>query len=109
AFEISRNYSYLFKDSIRYCILFYLLFTAIGFNNSFLSILTSFDLEAKRMIQLQHFGHFLQEKFIDRKSTRLNSSHVSISYAVFCLKKKKIEVWLSIVKRNEIADRKRPK
>src|SRR5690242_20978476 len=27
---------------------------------------------------------------IDRKSTRLNSSHMSISYAVFCLKKKKI-------------------
>src|SRR6266571_1131365 len=28
----------------------------------------------------------------DRKSTRLNSSHMSISYAVFCLKKKKIKV-----------------
>src|SRR5690349_6308572 len=28
---------------------------------------------------------------IDRKSTRLNSSHVEISYAVFCLKKKKTE------------------
>src|SRR5437868_8861946 len=28
----------------------------------------------------------------DRKSTRLNSSHVSISYAVFCLKKKKQDV-----------------
>src|SRR5436305_11129250 len=27
--------------------------------------------------------------WIDRKSTRLNSSHVRISYAVFCLKKKK--------------------
>src|SRR5690606_41951687 len=27
----------------------------------------------------------------DRKSTRLNSSHVKISYAVFCLKKKKIQ------------------
>src|SRR3712207_7107053 len=27
--------------------------------------------------------------FIDRKSTRLNSSHANISYAVFCLKKKK--------------------
>src|SRR5690625_5753934 len=27
----------------------------------------------------------------DRKSTRLNSSHVAISYAVFCLKKKKLE------------------
>src|SRR5438067_8973097 len=29
------------------------------------------------------------ESVVDRKSTRLNSSHVSISYAVFCLKKKK--------------------
>src|SRR5258708_26694269 len=29
------------------------------------------------------------QKFIDRKSTRLNSSHQIISYAVFCLKKKK--------------------
>src|SRR3989454_9299503 len=28
----------------------------------------------------------------DRKSTRLNSSHLVISYAVFCLKKKKIEL-----------------
>src|SRR5436309_9482728 len=28
---------------------------------------------------------------IDRKSTRLNSSHVKISYAVFCLKKKKTD------------------
>src|SRR5690349_23826060 len=28
-------------------------------------------------------------KVVDRKSTRLNSSHVEISYAVFCLKKKK--------------------
>src|SRR3712207_7392346 len=28
----------------------------------------------------------------DRKSTRLNSSHANISYAVFCLKKKKIQM-----------------
>src|SRR5438874_8840805 len=28
----------------------------------------------------------------DRKSTRLNSSHVEISYAVFCLKKKKLPI-----------------
>src|SRR5699024_11669816 len=33
-----------------------------------------------------HLGHGGHR---DRKSTRLNSSHVSISYAVFCLKKKK--------------------
>src|SRR2546422_6193265 len=31
----------------------------------------------------------------DRKSTRLNSSHGYISYAVFCLKKKKLEFYLS--------------
>src|SRR3712207_8588925 len=29
---------------------------------------------------------------LDRKSTRLNSSHANISYAVFCLKKKKPEI-----------------
>src|SRR5438477_4682196 len=34
------------------------------------------------------------QRSTDRKSTRLNSSHMSISYAVFCLKKKK--------KKNEI-------
>src|SRR3712207_8943087 len=28
----------------------------------------------------------------DRKSTRLNSSHANISYAVFCLKKKKLDI-----------------
>src|SRR5690625_4659583 len=31
-----------------------------------------------------------ERKLLDRKSTRLNSSHVAISYAVFCLKKKNI-------------------
>src|SRR5690625_6844226 len=33
-------------------------------------------------------GKRVAEKAKDRKSTRLNSSHVAISYAVFCLKKK---------------------
>src|SRR5699024_11294195 len=37
-------------------------------------------------IDFLSIGHLAVE---DRKSTRLNSSHVSISYAVFCLKKKK--------------------
>src|SRR5256886_16125567 len=34
-------------------------------------------------------GEGPSDAFIDRKSTRLNSSHSQISYAVFCLKKKK--------------------
>src|SRR5690625_6954316 len=33
-------------------------------------------------------GENARSALIDRKSTRLNSSHVAISYAVFCLKKK---------------------
>src|SRR5437773_5333194 len=33
----------------------------------------------------------------DRKSTRLNSSHITISYAVFCLKKKKNIIYLNII------------
>src|SRR2546429_3477213 len=41
----------------------------------------------------QHSSNFrLRDSFRDRKSTRLNSSHGYISYAVFCLKKKKIHV-----------------
>src|SRR5438270_1595883 len=36
-----------------------------------------------------HILHAPARAFLDRKSTRLNSSHSQISYAVFCLKKKK--------------------
>src|SRR5437773_7726546 len=36
--------------------------------------------------QPDHIRHAVER---DRKSTRLNSSHITISYAVFCLKKKK--------------------
>src|SRR5690554_7880925 len=38
---------------------------------------------------MPHFGRIWRHIREDRKSTRLNSSHVRISYAVFCLKKKK--------------------
>src|SRR3712207_7381006 len=34
-------------------------------------------------------SHLIDQALQDRKSTRLNSSHANISYAVFCLKKKK--------------------
>src|SRR5690606_40130375 len=39
----------------------------------------------QNLFKNQHFDQFATR---DRKSTRLNSSHVKISYAVFCLKKK---------------------
>src|SRR5258707_2603801 len=37
----------------------------------------------------------VQDEGRDRKSTRLNSSHANISYAVFCLKKKKLKIPLA--------------
>src|SRR5438067_7833385 len=40
--------------------------------------------------QIALWGYLQSAIWKDRKSTRLNSSHVSISYAVFCLKKKKL-------------------
>src|SRR3989442_8903882 len=43
------------------------------------------ELELAALDPAQHLARPLQQ---DRKSTRLNSSHVRISYAVFCLKKK---------------------
>src|SRR5699024_11510260 len=44
------------------------------------------ELEFQEIASIVNLG--LSATKIDRKSTRLNSSHVSISYAVFCLKKK---------------------
>src|SRR3712207_7302369 len=54
-------------------------------------------LEPARGARPQHRAVLLEEEHrgrvgvedLDRKSTRLNSSHANISYAVFCLKKKK--------------------
>src|SRR5690606_41642619 len=45
-------------------------------------------LQKKRAQARSHFIRSTADALEDRKSTRLNSSHVKISYAVFCLKKK---------------------
>src|SRR2546426_7023798 len=49
---------------------------------------TLFELRAQRVV-----GLATETGSPDRKSTRLNSSHLVISYAVFCLKKKKDQKW----------------
>src|SRR5207253_3714114 len=47
------------------------------------------ELRALNICHNYHLSQILRARSsIDRKSTRLNSSHVAISYAVFCLKKK---------------------
>src|SRR3712207_7081277 len=56
-------------------------------------------LHAERVLGVPHLrrrprredrGEPTERGYVDRKSTRLNSSHANISYAVFCLKKKNI-------------------
>src|SRR5258707_10421361 len=45
-------------------------------------------LEVMQIGDVHRAKHYLELVDLDRKSTRLNSSHANISYAVFCLKKK---------------------
>src|SRR5690554_7294867 len=52
-------------------------------------ILEAFEAARKHVSLVVVTGGLGPTKDEDRKSTRLNSSHVRISYAVFCLKKKK--------------------
>src|SRR5690606_41297258 len=50
------------------------------------------ELGVQKVVQVINYdvpGDPDEYRYRDRKSTRLNSSHVKISYAVFCLKKKK--------------------
>src|SRR5437588_4552774 len=62
-------------------------FWSVSSQNKITGLLPSKDIN-------EHFRYLLRillpnRETIDRKSTRLNSSHTVISYAVFCLKKKK--------------------
>ena len=54
-------------------------------------VICKLDYIAPSSGDLNDFSQLLAKAHADRKSTRLNSSHVVISYAVFCLKKKKQE------------------
>src|SRR3712207_7040662 len=47
------------------------------------------DIRGANQLRLVSVWFAWNERYPDRKSTRLNSSHANISYAVFCLKKKK--------------------
>src|SRR5258708_26059788 len=65
---------------------------------SFATFLPSIAVTARRLHDIDRSGWWQLLYFLDRKSTRLNSSHQIISYAVFCLKKKKDNIILEIAR-----------
>src|SRR3712207_8461466 len=68
----------------------------IGHYERFLDV--EFDRSANVTTGQVYSAVIAKERRGDRKSTRLNSSHANISYAVFCLKKKKnSELWSKIL------------
>src|SRR5256886_3048031 len=64
-----------------------------------LAFLEPLEDEFRLLLRVDLFRDFLSE---DRKSTRLNSSHSQISYAVFCLKKKKELAEMPLLPRNSL-------
>src|SRR5439155_24900507 len=66
----------------------------MGFNystNNFLGLGETLSIDSQLGTRMRNVSLGFTEPYFldrDRKSTRLNSSHVAISYAVFCLKKK---------------------
>src|SRR5699024_11352595 len=86
-------YTTLFRSQCSICILCFHFIYALFIEHRFgecrkvrKSIRRIFRIIPKRLF-IKHTPTLVM--ILDRKSTRLNSSHVSISYAVFCLKKKK--------------------
>src|SRR2546422_6478007 len=78
----------------RYCFFFFLMIRRPPRSTLFpyTTLFRSLELpKEQRLAELQQLAQELMRRIgaIDRKSTRLNSSHGYISYAVFCLKKKK--------------------
>src|SRR5699024_10469481 len=65
----------------------YVAYHPVNLDNTVGEVLSQHDLKQLRIAETEK----------DRKSTRLNSSHVSISYAVFCLKKKKKYININVI------------
>src|SRR5256885_9651900 len=85
---------YLFTQICIYSIFFFFNDTATTEIYTLSLTRRSSDLSYKSLVNFRSLKHLNDElprghRLVDRKSTRLNSSHLVISYAVFCLKKKK--------------------
>src|SRR5207249_11958246 len=81
-------YTTLFRSSSRFRWIIDPIDGTTNFAHGLALFCTSIALEIDGRLEIGVVYDPISEELLDRKSTRLNSSHVSISYAVFCLKKK---------------------
>src|SRR5438067_9199137 len=89
SFSDGENYVQI-DENVRGADVFVIQPTAPPVNDNLMELLIMLDAfkrsSASRVTAvLPYYGYARQDRKEDRKSTRLNSSHVSISYAVFCL------------------------
>src|SRR5215468_12379866 len=92
---MTSSFFFIFSFFFLFCF-FYLLLFFFFFNDTATTEIYTLSLHDALPINLSpepeypvNLGTACPKGWEDRKSTRLNSSHITISYAVFCLKKKK--------------------
>src|SRR3712207_7004801 len=83
-------YTTLFRSEIVTALAVYFVFARVQFTGTLVSIAVAQSILALPYVVLVVSPALRNLDPQDRKSTRLNSSHANISYAVFCLKKKNI-------------------
>src|SRR5437588_5985494 len=90
SYDIVSTISFFFHDTATTEIYTLSLHDALPISHAILHVFGEYDFASgKQRCSHDHCG---LQSVTDRKSTRLNSSHTVISYAVFCLKKKKKKV-----------------
>src|SRR5215475_15762003 len=85
-----------------FCFFFFFLMIRRPPRSTLFPYTTLFDLQRQLTGRCQDEGTRGKTLWLDRKSTRLNSSHVKISYAVFCLKKKKKQKTVNYTQKKKI-------
>src|SRR6266850_5824129 len=92
---------FVFISLLLSCFFFFFLMIRRPPRSTLFPYTTLFRSRGRRHLPLDRCRRNMEPCPRDRKSTRLNSSHLVISYAVFCLKKKKKQYYQKLLKKNK--------